>query len=373
MVRVGENIRAITPYKPGKPISEVERELGLHETIKLASNENPLGPSPKVVEAIKKAAFELNYYPDGNAYYLKNAIIDYHKKRGEEVHFDDIIVGNGSNEIIDIAIRTFVKDDEELIVSRQAFVVYELIPNAADIKSRLVPQTGDFRIDVDGYIAAITDKTKMICLINPNNPTGTYYSKAEFERLLKAIPEDVVLLVDEAYIDFVDAKDYPNSIYFRNLHKNMIIARTFSKAFGISGIRLGYAIATAELVDYMNRVREPFNTSSLAQAAGIAALEDSEYLKKSVSVNKAGKDYYYQEFKRLRLEYLPSQGNFILVKIGENPSVGMECFNYLLKKGVIVRPMGGYGFPNWIRISIGLENHNMICIKQIENFLNQNA
>ncbi|HQO91197.1 MAG TPA: histidinol-phosphate transaminase, partial [bacterium] len=226
---------------------------------------------------------------------------------------------------------------------------------------------------IDAHIAAINDKTKMICLVNPNNPTGTYYSKAAFEKLLKAIPEDVILAVDEAYVDFVDADDFPNSLNYRNVHKNTMVTRTFSKAFGISGIRLGYGIATAELVDYMNRVREPFNTSSLAQAAGIAALEDMDYLKKSVSVNKTGKDYYYQEFKRLGLEYLPTQGNFILVKLGENPAIGMECFNYLMKNGVIVRPMGGYGFPNWIRISIGLEDHNRICIEKLENFLSKKA
>nr|HPM46165.1 aminotransferase class I/II-fold pyridoxal phosphate-dependent enzyme [bacterium] len=199
MVKVGGNIKAITPYKPGKPISEVERELGLKDSIKLASNENPLGPSEKVVEAVRAAASELNFYPDGNAFYLKNAIVEYHKNRGEEIHFDELIVGNGSNEVIDIAIRTFLSGNEEIIVSEQAFIVYELIPAAANIKTVLIPQTKDHVVDIDAHIAAINDKTKMICLVNPNNPTGTYYSKAAFEKLLKAIPEDVILAVDEAY------------------------------------------------------------------------------------------------------------------------------------------------------------------------------
>lgn len=369
MIKVGENIKSITPYKPGKPISEVERELGLKETVKLASNENPLGPSPKVVEAVINAASQVHYYPDGNAFYLKNAIIEYHKTLGEDIHFDEIIVGNGSNEVIDIAIRTFLKGDEEAIVSKQTFVVYELIPAAADIKTVMIPQTKDNRVDIDGHIAAINDKTKMICLVNPNNPTGTHYSKAEFERLIDAIPENVILIVDEAYLDYVDADDYPNSMNYRARHKNTIITRTFSKAFGMSGIRLGYGIASAELVDYMNRVREPFNTNSLAQAAGIAALKDMDYLKKSVAVNKAGKEYYYQEFKRLNLKHLPTQGNFILVEVGAEPTVGKECFQYLMKNGVIVRPMGGYGFPNWIRISIGLEDQNKTCIRHLENFV----
>jgi len=371
MVKVSESIRMITPYKPGKPISEVERELGLTETVKLASNENPLGPSPKVVEAVQKAALDMNFYPDGNAFYLKNAIIEYHRKMGETVGFDEIIVGNGSNEVIDIAIRTLVGKDEELLVSKQAFVIYELIPAAAEIKVVLVPQTPDHRIDIDGYIKLINRNTKMVCLVNPNNPTGTYYTKAEFEKLLDAMPKEAVLLVDEAYLDFVDAHDYPNTMNYRNRHKNIIIARTFSKAFGLSGIRLGYCITTHEIADYMNRVREPFNTNNIAQAAGIAALSDTEYLKKSILTNKMGKEYFYKEFKRLNLEYLPTQGNFILVKIGEKLTLGAECFDYLLKNGVIVRPMSGYGFPNWIRISIGIEEHNKICIEKLRDFLNR--
>ena len=371
MIKVGEHIKAIMPYKPGKPISEVERELGLTHTVKLASNENPLGPNPKVVEAIKKAAEEVNFYPDGNAFYLKNAIVDYHAQKGEKIDFNGVVVGNGSNEVIDIAIRTLVGPGEELLVSKQAFIIYELIPAAANIKTVLVPQTADYKIDIDGYINAITDKTKLVCLVNPNNPTGTYYTKADFEKLLDAMPENAVLLVDEAYYDYVDAPDYPETLSYRDTFKNIMVTRTFSKAFGVSGVRLGYGITTPEIVDYMNRVREPFNTNLLAQAAGIAALNDKEYLRKSVEVNKVGKHFYYDQFKEMGLEYLETQGNFILVKIDENPGSGKECFDFLLKKGVIVRPMGGYGFPNWIRISIGTEEMNAECIKQFKAFFAQ--
>ena len=369
MVKVGKNILSITPYKPGKPISEVEREMGLSRTVKLASNENPLGPSPKVVEAIRKAAEEVNLYPDGNAYYLKNTIIEYHKEKGQNIDFDQIVVGNGSNEVIDIAIRTLVGEGEELIVSEQAFIVYELISKAAGIKMNLIPLKEGAVIDVDAYIERINENTKLICLVNPNNPTGTYYPKSDFEKLLKAVPENCVILVDEAYVDFVDVDDYPNSINYRSDYPNMITCRTFSKAFGISGMRLGYGITSAEIADYMNRVREPFNTNIIAQEAGIAALKDKEYLKKSVAVNKEGKEYYYQEFKRLGLEYLPTQGNFILVKVGDKPEDGMNCFNGLLKKGVIVRPMGGYKFPEWIRISVGLKEQNEECVKELETYL----
>ena len=371
MIRIGEHIKAIKPYKPGKPISEVERELGLTHTVKLASNENPLGPNPKVVEAIKKAAEEVNFYPDGNAFYLKNAIVDYHAQKGEKIDFDGVVVGNGSNEVIDIAIRTLIGPGEELLVSKQAFVIYELIPAAANIKTVLVPQTADYKIDIDGYINAINENTKLVCLVNPNNPTGTYYTKADFEKLLDAMPENAVLLVDEAYYDYVDAPDYPNTLSYRDKFKNIMVTRTFSKAFGVSGVRLGYGITTPEIADYMNRVREPFNTNILAQAAGIAALEDMDYLKKSVEVNKIGKEYYYQQFTEMGLEYLETQGNFILVKIDDNPQSGPECFDYLLKNGVIVRPMGGYGFPNWIRISIGTEEMNVECIKQFKAFIAQ--
>ena len=369
MIKIAKHILDITPYKPGKPVSEVERELGLSKTVKLASNENPLGPSKKVVEAIVKAAEEVNFYPDGNSFYLKQALVEYHAKKGQIIEPDQIVMGNGSNEVIDIAIRTLVGKDEELLVSEQAFIVYELISKGAGISMKLIPQTADHRIDIQGYIDAITDKTKLICLVNPNNPTGSYYTTEDFELLLNAVPDGCVVLVDEAYVDFVDVADYPNSLSFRDRFPNMITTRTFSKAFGISGIRLGYGITSLEIASYLNRVREPFNTNSLAQAAGIAALKDMDYLARSIQTNKAGKEYYYQAFSEMGLQYIPTQGNFILVRVGEEPTIGMETFNAMLRKGVIVRPMGGYGFPNWIRISIGLDDENRECIKVLKECL----
>lgn len=369
MVKVGENILGIKPYKPGKPVSEVERELGLASAIKLASNENPTGVSEQVKKALAAAVSELNYYPDGNAFYLKRAIIDYHATLGEEICFEEIFVGNGSNEVIDVAIRTLAQKDDEVVLSKQGFIAYELILKAANVKMNLVPQTREMKTDIDGIIAAVNDKTKMVCLVNPNNPTGAYYTKSDFEKLLSAVPRELVLIVDEAYFDFADAEDYPNSFNYRKIHPNMLICRTLSKAFGLSGIRLGYAIGTREIVDYMNRVREPFNTNSLAQVAGIAALQDREYLKNAVAVNKQGKEYLYKEFERLGLEYLPTQGNFILIKIGEDEKSGMDCYNYLLRKGVIVRPANNYDLPNRLRISIGLQSQNEFFIKQLESYL----
>ncbi len=371
MVSVAKNILSIKPYKPGKPISEVQRELGLDTITKLASNENPLGASPKVVEAIKNMASQVNIYPDGSAFELKNAIIEYHKEKGQNLTQNQIVVGNGSNDVIEIAIRTLVSGDEELVVSKQAFIVYELISKASNIKYKTVPLKDDFSFDIDAYINAFTEKTKLVCLVNPNNPTGTYFSKSDFEKLLKALPKDAIVLVDEAYIDFVDKEDYPDSLNYRSDYPNMISCRTFSKAFGMSGLRLGYGITSEEIADYMNRVREPFNTNIIAQTAGIAALKDKEYLKKGVELNNSEREKYYEEFKKLGLEYVPSQGNFILVKVGEDDESGMNAYNFLLKNGVIVRPMNGYGFPKHIRISIGLEEENKKCISILKQFLNQ--
>lgn len=367
MIKIPDYIKSITPYKPGKPISEVERELGLSNTIKLASNENPMGPNPKVVEAIVKAAGDINLYPDGSAHYLKQAIVEYHKDHN--ITMDEIVVGNGSNEIIEMAIKALVFHGEEIIISEQAFVVYELIATANDLKLNLVPQKKGHIIDIDGYIKHINDRTKLICLVNPNNPTGTYYPKSDFEKILKAAPKDCIILVDEAYVDYADAADYPDSMNYRKDFANLIICRTFSKAFGMSGLRLGYGITTPEIADYINRVREPFNTNHIAQMAGIAALNDRDYVKKSVETNRVGKEMYYAACKRLGLEYLPTQGNFILIRVGETKDAGMKCFDYMLRKGVIVRPVGNYKFPEWIRISIGLPDQNERCIEALEGFL----
>ncbi len=367
MVKVPDYIKAITPYVPGKPISEVERELGLTRTIKLASNENPMGPSSKVVEAICAAAHDTHLYPDGNAFYLKQELVKYHSAHA--LKFDEIVVGNGSNEVIELAIKALVSHGEEMIISEKAFVVYEIIAQANNIKLHVVPMKEGMVFDIDGYIANINEKTKLICLVNPNNPTGTYYSKADFEKLLNAVPENCILLVDEAYVDFVDAIDYPNSLDYFRKHPNMIVCRTFSKAFGLSGLRLGYGITSAEIADYINRVREPFNTNSIVQAAGIAVLKDKEYVAKGVKINKEGKEYFYRELKRLGLEFVPTQGNFLLVKIGDSSDAGMKCFDFLLKKGVIVRPVAKpYGLPQYIRISIGLPDQNEICVQELENF-----
>jgi len=366
-IKVAEYIEKITPYRPGKPISEVERELGIYDTVKMASNENPMGPSPKVMDAICNDLKYVHLYPDGNAYYLKHAIMKHLAKY--HLRIEEVMVGNGSNEVIDVLIRALVSPQEELLVSAQTFMIYELIPAAANIPVNLVPLTKDHRFDIDGYIERINEKTKMVALVNPNNPTGTYYTKKEFEKLLSNVPERCVVLVDEAYHEYVDAPDCPSALDYRKDFENLVVCRTFSKAYGLSGMRLGYGISTQYIGDTYRKVREPFNTNELAQVAGIAALEDEEYVQRGIENNKKGKNYFYAEFRRLGLNFLPTQGNFILVHIGGGDTSGKDCYESLLKNGIIIRPVGNYDFPDWVRISIGLPDQNVRCMKAIENYL----
>ncbi len=368
-VKVAEYIEKITPYRPGKPISEVERELGIYDTVKMASNENPLGPSPKVMQAIRDDLKYIHLYPDGSAYYLKHAIMKHLAKY--HLSIEEVCVGNGSNEVIDVLIRALVTPQEEILISAQAFMVYELIAKAANIPVTLVPLRKDHHFDIDGYIERITDKTKMVALVNPNNPTGTYYTKKEFENLLSNVPERCVVLVDEAYREYVDAPDCPSALDYRKDFENLIVCRTFSKAFGMSGMRLGYAITNTYIGETFRKVREPFNTNELAQVAGIAALEDEDYVRRGVENNRKGKDFYYAEFRRLGLEFLQTQGNFILVHVGGGDTGGVECYQAVLKEGVILRPVGNYGFPDWIRISIGLPDQNERCMKALEAYLRE--
>jgi len=366
-VKVAPYIENISPYRPGKPISEVERELGIYDTVKMASNENPLGPSPRVMEAIRNDLKYIHLYPDGNAFYLKHAIMKHLAKY--RLHIEEVMVGNGSNEVIDVLIRTLCTPQEEILISAQAFLVYELIAKAANIPVNLVPLGKDHRFDIDGYIERINEKTKIVALVNPNNPTGTYYTKKEFENLLANVPERCLVLVDEAYHEYVDAPDLPNALDYRKDFENLVVCRTFSKVYGMSGMRLGYGISTAEIGNLYRKVREPFNTNELAQVAGVAALEDEEYVQKSLETNRKGKEYFYAEFRRLELEFLPTQGNFILVHVGGGQNGGMDCYKAVLQDGIILRPVTNYGFPDWIRITIGLPEQNERCMKALEAYL----
>ncbi len=354
-----EWIRTLAPYPPGKPIEELEREYGISDSIKLASNENPLGPSPRALAAIQEALSQLHRYPDGSCYYLKRALA---RKLG--VSPDAIVFGNGSNELIELAVRTFLRQGDEAVMADQAFVIYRLVVQAQGGRARVVPLR-HYTHNLEAIADAITPATRMVFLANPNNPTGTIFFRDQWEEFLARVPEDVVVVMDEAYFEYVDDPRYPDSLSSHAPTRALLTLRTFSKIYGLAGLRIGYGVAPPVLVDLMDRVRAPFNVSSLAQAAAIAALEDDEHVERTRRVNREGMEFLRHEFERLGLEYVPSWANFILVRVGN----GARVYEALLRRGVIVRPMGVYGFPEHVRISVGTQAENERCIAALEQVL----
>jgi len=356
---VRRSILVVTGYMAGKPIEEVKRELGLKEIIKLASNENPIGPSPKAGEAIRKNIFRINRYPDSQGFYLK-------RKLGRFLGLDSssIVLGNGSDELIDIIIKTFVEEDENIITSDTTFLEYKIIAGIIGRKINSVPLRY-FKYDLEAIKRKIDKKTKLIFIANPNNPTGTYVTKYEFEDFIKDLPESVLLVMDEAYDTFIDVDDFPPGVnYMRN--KNIIVLKTFSKAYGLAGMRIGYAIARPEFSLYMERVRQPFNTNLLAQVAANAALEDKKFLLKTKKIILEGKNFLYDSFNKLGIAYVPSVTNFILLDVGRD---GVGVFRDMLKYGVIVRDMKQYGLKNFIRATIGNTKENERLIKVLKKIL----
>jgi histidinol-phosphate aminotransferase len=356
---VPEYIRSLIPYEPGKPIEEVEREYGISGSVKLASNENPLGPSPKAVAAIRAKLDQLNLYPDGDCFYLKQGLS---RKLG--VAPETLIFGNGSNEIIELAARTFMRPGDEAVMAEQAFVVYQLIVQAVGAQSRAVPLK-NFTHDLAALAEAVSPRTRMIFLANPNNPTGTIYRREEWERFLANVSRDVLLIVDEAYFEYVQDRDYPDSLRYHAEGRAIITLRTFSKLYGLAGLRIGYGIGSKELISLMHRVRQPFNVNAPAQWAALAALEDSEHVQRSLAVNRQGLEFLQKEFTRLGLEFVPSHANFILLRVGK----GQEVFQRLLKQGVIVRPMAGYRFPEHVRVTVGTLAENQKFIAALEKVI----
>jgi histidinol-phosphate aminotransferase len=356
MIPVSENIRTIAPYSPGKPLEELERELGISGSIKLASNENPLGPSPKAMVAVKKALAGLHRYPDGSGYHLTRALA---KKYGVEA--SQIILGNGSNELIELAVRTFVQPGDEVISAEPSFVVYTMISQAAGGVNVVVP-CKDNRHDLDAMAERITAKTKVVFIANPNNPTGTMNTGAEMDRFLGRIPEQVLVAVDEAYCEYVTRPDYPDSLDYLKAGKNVLALRTFSKIYGLAGLRIGYGITVSGIAELMNKVRQPFNTNALAQTGALAALSDYKHVEKSIALNNEGKKFLYQSFDRLGVSYIPTEANFILF---ETQHDGRELYDRLLKTGVIVRPMGG----RKLRVTIGLPEENQRFVSELEKIL----
>lgn len=357
---VRKSVFNVTPYVPGKPIEETKRQLGLKEVIKLASNENPLGASPKAVAAMKKCLEGVNRYPDAQGYYLKKRLARFFGLSPE-----NFVLGNGSDELIDVIIKTFVEDDENIVTSESTFLEYEIIAQINNRKLKKAPLRY-FKYDLGSMLKLVDKKTKLIFIANPNNPTGTYLSKDEVAEFIKRLPKGVLVVFDEAYNAFIDVGDYPNTLACLKRNKNIIILRTFSKAYGLAGLRLGYAVAAPELVAYLERVRQPFNVNLLAQVAGQAALDDKAFLKKTRQVVLTGKDYLYRELSKLGLGYVPSVANFILVDVGQS---AQDVFRACLKFGVIVREMSAYGLGNFIRVTVGRPKENQRLIRVLSKIL----
>lgn len=343
-------IRSIAPYQPGKPISELARELGLNADgiIKLASNENPLGVSPLAMQAAQKAMADLARYPDGNGFELKQALA---QRFGVEM--SQCVLGNGSNDVLELAARAFLAPGLEAIYSQHAFAVYPLAVQAAGARGVETPAR-DFGHDLEAMLKAVTSQTRVIFLANPNNPTGTLLRGAELHAFLCALSPRVVVVLDEAYDEYLPPELKSKSISWLREFPNLIVTRTFSKAYGLAGLRVGYALAHPSVADLMNRVRQPFNVNSIALAAAAAGLNDDEFVAKSYELNRSGLKRITEGVTRLGLDYIPSHGNFISVRVED----GAAVFNRLLRRGVIVRPIAGYGMPRHLRVSTGLAAEN---------------
>ncbi|MDH4028881.1 MAG: histidinol-phosphate transaminase [Nitrospirota bacterium] len=346
MMQTPEHIKSIKPYVPGKPLEELERELGITGSVKLASNENPLGPSPLAVRALRKGMNDLNRYPDGSCFYLAEALSGRLKIRPEEILF-----GNGSNELIELAARTFLSPGDEAIMAHPSFVVYSMTVQAVNGRSIIVPLK-EWRHDLEAMAAGITDRTKIIFIANPNNPTGTINTKAEMDRFMEKVPPGVLVVFDEAYYEYVASAGYPDTLEYFRQGRDVLVLRTFSKIYGLSGLRIGYGIANEELMKDINRVRQPFNVNSLAQKAAAAALEDDQHLARTRRTNEKGRKYLYREFMAMGIDYIPTEANFIYIILSDNSAI--QLYNDLLKEGVIVRPMG----PDALRVTIGLAREN---------------
>ena len=343
-------IRQLQPYSPGKPVEELERELGISQAIKLASNENPLGCSPRVHEALQNAARHVELYPDANAYYLKQRLA---QKLG--VAENQITIGNGSNDVLDLVARCFLDGGAEAVYSQYAFMVYAMVTQACGAHARVAPALGEdssqaYGHDLDAMQALIGDKTRLVFIANPNNPTGNWLLSDELEAFLDAVPERVAVVIDEAYFEYVDIDQYPDSSGWLRRYPNLIVTRTFSKIYGLAGLRLGYALSSPELCELFNRVRQPFNGNALALAAGRAALDDDDFVEHSRQTNLQGLQSLRQEFDERGYYSIPSAGNFLTVRFGERSA---EVYQGLLQRGVIVRPVANYGMPDFLRISVG--------------------
>lgn len=354
-------VRAIAPYQGGKPISELAREMGLNEAdiVKLASNENPLGMSPKAQMAVEDAIYDIARYPDGNSFALRDAVSQTFGVAGNQIVF-----GNGSNDILELSARAFLRAGDEAIFSQHAFAVYPLVTQAVGARGVVVPAK-DYGHDLEGFLKAITPKTRLIFLANPNNPTGTLIAKDTLYAFLKQLPTHVLVVLDEAYDEYLSAEHKSEAIGWLGEFSQLIISRTFSKAYGLAGLRVGFGLMHADVADILNRVRQPFNVNSIAQAAAIASLADDDFVARSYAANQAGMAQLTQGLTQLGLTFIPSYGNFVSVRIPNATKVNQQ----LLQKGVIVRPVANYEMPEYLRVSIGLFSENARFLQALEDIL----
>jgi len=361
MIKSLEHIKSIPVYKPGKPIDEIKRELGLSEVIKLASNENPFGCSLFVKKAVEKEAVSINRYPDGGAYYLRKELSKF-----LSVDEEQIIFGNGSNDVLDMIARAFLDKNSEVLMFQYSFIVYKIVSMIQGAKIKEIPVECDFSRDLNKVLKSITEKTKVIFIDNPCNPTGVTNKKEEFDEFIKKLPDNVLLVIDEAYFEYARKHTVPNGINYINPlnpdipQKNVIITRTFSKAYGLAGLRIGYGVAKKEIIEILEKVRQPFNVNHLAQVGAIEALKDQEFVRYSVEENEKGKEFLYEEFEKRSIHFVPSYANFVMFKVNDTETV----YQTLLKNGIAVRP--AFGVKNYLRVSVGTMEENKKFIKSLD-------
>lgn len=353
-------MRALLPYKPGKPVEELQRELGLDSIIKLASNESPLGPGAAALAAVADCAPALGRYPDGNGFALKQALASFHG-----VPADALTLGNGSNDVLELVTRAYVTPAHQVVFSEHAFAVYPLVTQAVGARAAVTPAKS-FGHDLEAMARAVDERTRVVFIANPNNPTGTWLSAAEIERFMTSLPESVLVVLDEAYFEYVDAPGYESFVGRIDRYPNLVVTRTFSKAYGLAGLRAGYAVSNAAIADVLNRVRQPFNVNAMALAAAQAALGDADHLRRSLKVNRSGMQQLTSAFDAMSIEHIPSVGNFVAARM---PKPGSEIFQALLREGVIVRPIAEYGMPDFIRVTVGLEHENARFIEALKRVI----
>jgi len=358
--RINPFVTRVSPYRPGKPVEELTRELGITDIIKLASNENPRGPGAAVQQAIHEASTNLSRYPDGNGFVLKDAL-----SRQLGVGLDQITLGNGSNDVLDLAARMAIGPGASAVISEHAFVVYKLAVTLAGGHLISIPAK-QYGADLDAMLAAVTPDTAMVFLANPNNPTGTWVMEADLVRFLDALPPQVWMVLDEAYFEYVEEPDYPDGLRLLARYPNLIVVRTFSKIHGLAALRVGYAVSTPEAADLMGRVRHPFNVNSIGLAAATAALGDTGFVEQSRKLNREGLATLAAGLERLGLRYIPSVGNFITFEPGHDPRA---VYDALLREGVIVRPIGEYGLPDHLRVTVGLPAETERFLHALERVL----